>query len=118
MRDYALVAGSAGSILGATTAAAQGGGLLHGAAWVGGHWALATSVFIGVRHLIIRDNWHEDREAVSGLAAATVCAGAVALRNTNRRMIAPAGAVGFLGGFALHYLHRWWLRARLDLAEA
>jgi len=118
MRDYALVAGSTGSVLGATVAAAQGGGMLHGAAWVGGHWAVATSVFIGVRHLILKDNWREDREAVSGLAAATVSAGAVTLRNTNRRAIAPAGAVGFFGGFALHYLHRWWLRARLDWTEA
>jgi hypothetical protein len=118
MLDYALVAGSAGGALGATAAAAQGGALLHGAAWVGGHWVMATSVFIGVRHLMIRDNWREDREAVSGVAAATVCAGAVALRSASRRAIAPAGAVGFFSGFALHYLHRWWLRARLDWAEA
>lgn len=118
VRDYALVSGGGGAVVGATLAAARGGQLLHGATWVGGYWALAASVFVSLRHAILQERWQEDREAVSGIAAATVGAGATTLSGAQRRTVAQTAFLCFLGGFTLHYFHRWWLRARLDWAES
>ena len=115
-RDCALAAGGVGAVWGATVAAAEGGAIPHGAAWVGSRWAAAAAAFIGLRHLILQGDWRNDREAVSAVAAAAVGGGAAALQRAWRRL-RIVSAVSFVTGFGGHYLHRWWLRARLDWIE-
>lgn len=116
IRDYSAVSGACGGIVGLCTAAALDAPLLGGFASVGATWATAAAAFVGVRHVLIHDAWEQDREGVSGIAGATVgCAGAT-LRIGPHVALQAAGA-GFVAGFAGHYLHRLWLRRRLDRLE-
>jgi len=121
MLDWALVAGAAGGLYGATVAALHGGELFRSTLYVGAHWAGAASGFIGVRHLLLQDNWHNDREAISAMSATIVATASLALKGDQRviqRFLKPTILASLFGGFVGHYFHRWWLRQRLDYLEA
>lgn len=113
VRDYSAIAAYLGGTYGAATAAKHGAPLLGGAVWIGGHWVLVTGSFLGIRELLIQDRWERDREGVSGLAAAII-GGGVAAAHLGRRAAAPVSAGCFVGGCALHYAHRWFLRFRME----
>ena len=87
-------------------AARHGSSILIAALWVGGHWVLASSCFLGARELLIQDDWAKDREGVSGMAAA-ITGGGFAGLYVGRKAIPRACAGFFVGGFAMHYAHRW-----------
>ena len=80
--------------------------MLGATVWIGGHWAVASSCFLGVRALLIQDDWANDREGVSGMAAAIV-GGSFAGLHAGRRAALPVSAGCFAAGFTLHYAHRW-----------
>lgn len=67
--------------------------------------------FIGLREVLLQGRWNEDREAVSGLAAAVI-GGCSGLR-AGPQVAARTAMVAFVGGCALHHAHRWWLYARI-----
>ena len=118
LRDYTIFSGTAGGVFGACKGAQRNlpaVAIIGQAAWVGGHWAAATGGFIGIRELLLQGRWEEDREGVSGIAAAAVGSG-MALVHSGPRMAGRAGVGCFVFGCAAHYLHRWWLRARYDYA--
>lgn len=104
--DYGIISGMFGGTYGAMSAARQGSSLLLGTLWVGGHWVVATSCFLGVRTLLIQDDWANDREGVSGMAAAITGAGIAGL-HAGPRAVPRACAGCFVGGFVMHYAHRW-----------
>jgi len=112
IRDYAIVGGSAGALAGAIRRAVLDLPVLEGAAWISVHWAAAAGSFIGLRHLLVRGDWREDREVVSGMAASAVGAGS-ALLHRQPKMMGHMAIYGFFGGCAAHFSHRWWLRWRL-----
>jgi hypothetical protein len=111
-RDYGILVGGGGSIIGACLSTHQHAsafvGALYGAS-VGG--VLAAS-FIGLRHALLQGRFEDDREAVSGLAAGTI---ALTVRTVTAgpRSGAIAGTTWFVGGCVLHHAHRWWLHHRL-----
>ena len=118
VRDYTIFAGTLGGVFGACRGAQRNlpsVAIVGQAVWVGGHWAAATGGFIGVRELLLQGRWEEDREGVSGVAAAAVGSG-MALLHSGPRMAGRAGVASFVCGCSAHYLHRWWLRARYDNA--
>ena len=111
-RDYALVCGAAGCVAGAAQRAAYELPVLAGGVRVGVHWACAAAAFVGLRHVLTRGEWREDREVVSGIAASAVGAGSALMRGQPRQ--APHLAIGgFFGASAAHFAHRWWLRYRI-----
>ena len=106
VRDYGAISGGCGAVYGAMAAARQGVPMLGATVWIGGHWAVASSCFLGVRALLIQDDWANDREGVSGMAAAIV-GGSFAGLHAGRRAALPVSAGCFAAGFTLHYAHRW-----------
>ena len=104
--DYGIISGMCGGTYGAMSAARHGSSVLLGTLWIGGHWVFASSCFLGVRTLLIQDNWANDREGVSGIAAA-ITGGCFAGLHAGRRAVPRACAGCFVGGFAMHYAHRW-----------
>ena len=106
MVDYGILSGICGGTYGAMRAARHGSSTLIAALWVGGHWVLASSCFLGARELLIQDDWANDREGVSGMAAA-ITGGGFAGLYVGRKAIPRACAGFFVGGFAMHYAHRW-----------
>ena len=104
--DYGILSGICGGTYGAMRAARHGSSTLIAALWVGGHWVLASSCFLGARELLIQDDWANDREGVSGMAAA-ITGGGFAGLYVGRKAIPRACAGFFVGGFAMHYAHRW-----------
>lgn len=119
VRDTAIVAGVGGSVSGAVLVYGESASvavMLRGALWAGGHWAIAAAAFVGLRQAMLQDRWQEDREVVSGSAAAFVGAAVGAARGGPRAM-GQSALAGFFGGCALHWLHRHWLRHQLDTIE-
>ena len=104
--DYGILSGICGGTYGAMRAARHGSSTLIAALWVGGHWVLASSCFLGARELLIQGDWANDREGVSGMAAA-ITGGGFAGLYVGRKAIPRACAGFFVGGFAMHYAHRW-----------
>ena len=104
--DYGILSGICGGTYGAMRAARHGSSTLIAALWVGGHWVLASSCFLGARELLIQDDWANDREGVSGMAAA-ITGGGFAGLYVGRKAIPRACAGFFVGGFVMHYAHRW-----------
>ena len=104
--DYGILSSICGGTYGAMRAARHGSSTLIAALWVGGHWVLASSCFLGARELLIQDDWANDREGVSGMAAA-ITGGGFAGLYVGRKAIPRACAGFFVGGFAMHYAHRW-----------
>jgi hypothetical protein len=113
VRDYAIVAGGSGGLLGACLAARHGASMFVSIGLFGGSTAAAASGFIGLRYALLQDRWEEDVEAVSGLAAGAIggIAGGFA---GGARGAARTGMVCFFAGGALHFAHRWWLHWRLS----
>ena len=54
--DYGILSGICGGTYGAMRAARHGSSTLIAALWVGGHWVLASSCFLGARELLIQDD--------------------------------------------------------------
>ena len=104
--DYGILSGFCGGTYGAMSAARRGSSVLLGTLWIGGHWVLASSCFLGVRALLIQDNWANDREGVSGMAAA-ITGSFFAGMHAGPRAVPRACAGCFVGGFAMHWAHRW-----------
>ena len=104
--DYGILSGICGGTYGAMRAARHGSSTLLAALWVGGHWVLASSCFLGARELLIQDDWANDREGVSGMAAA-ITGGGFAGLYVGRKAVPRVCAGFFVGGFAMHYAHRW-----------
>ena len=111
-RDYALLTGAAGSIIGACVAARHDAPMLSSVITVGGGGAALAAGFIGLRHALLQDQWEKDNEAVSGLSAAALGA-TTATFLAGPRAGTNAAFVCFVGGGVLHYAHRWWLHVRL-----
>ena len=111
-RDYALLTGAAGSIIGACVAARHDAPMLSSVITVGGGGAALAAGFIGLRHALLQDQWEKDNEAVSGLSAAALGA-TTATFLAGPRAGTNAAFVCFVGAGVLHYAHRWWLHVRL-----
>eukprot|EP00966_Prymnesium_polylepis_P221332 5120138-Prymnesium_polylepis.1 len=112
LRDNAIVASTCGGTYRAIHAARHGAPIVPSALMTAATWGALSAGFIGLRHLILQERWHEDREAVTGMALGVVGGGYSALAMSPR--IAGHMALGcFFGGCGLHYAHRWWLHYRL-----
>eukprot|EP00965_Chrysotila_dentata_P209398 6185269-Pleurochrysis_carterae.AAC.4 len=114
LRDHAIAYGTVGAVVGMAHRAAHDAPLLGGCVYVGGSWAASAAAFVGIRHALIKGDWKQDREAVSGVAGAIVGAG-VAVVSGNVAMIQRISIAGFMAGFAGHFAHRFWLRYRFDM---
>lgn len=108
--DYGVLSAMCGATYGGMTAARHGSSVLVGSLWIGGHWVLASSCFLGVRALLVQDNWANDREGVSGIAAA-ITGGGFAGLHAGRQAALRVSAGCFVGGFTMHYMHRWCARS-------
>ena len=113
-RDYAIVAAASGGALAAINAGYHGAPVLMNGIKAAALYGAGAASFIGLRHLMLDGRWHEDREGISGLAACLVGG----MFGTLRGGVAQgkrSGAAGLLVGCAGHYVHRWWLHARLHV---
>lgn len=112
VRDYAIVSGAVGGLIGACVAARHEVPILRYTLAVGGGSGTFGGMFIALRHTLLQDRWDLDSEAVSGLTAGTL--GMVAMTMLSGPQAgARAGFICAMGGGILHYGHRWWLHARL-----
>lgn len=111
-RDYAIVSGASGALLGACVATRQHISAFRGAFFVGSCSAVLASTFIGLRHAMTMGDFNQDREVVSGLAAG-VMAFSTRFVIAGPQAGAVAGGMFFVGGCAAHHAHRWWLLWRL-----
>ena len=111
-RDYAIVSGASGGLLGACLSARHHASAVSGALFLGTASGFLSASFIGLRHALIQGDFSQDREAVSGLASGTI---AMAVRTVvaGPKSGATAGAFFFFAGCAGHHAHRWWLHLRL-----
>ena len=112
IRDYGGIFGACGASLRAMHAAAHNAPVVLPALLSGATWAGLMASFIGLRHLIMQEGYHEDREGVTGLALGIVSGGYTAVA-IHPRLTGRAALFGFAGGCGLHYAHRWWLHYRL-----
>jgi hypothetical protein len=113
-RDYALVAAALGGTFQATHAARHDAPILISAARTSFIFGAAAASFIGLRHAMLKGQWEDDREGISGMAAGIV-GGTIATLGWGPRFGSTAGAGCLVAGAALHYVHRWWLHGRLWL---
>ena len=102
-RDYAIVSGASGGLLGACMSTRHHASAMSGALFLGTASGFLGASFIGLRHALIQGDFSQDREAVSGLAAGTI---AMAVRTVvaGPKSGATAGAFFFFAGCAGHHV--------------
>ena len=115
--DYAALTGYAAATVAAAAAAHANTPALPAAAHAAAVYGGATAAFIGVRHYLLRGSkWDQDNEMVSAIAATVVGVPLVVVTSAPRRL-GPSAMLFFGCGYVGHYLHRYWLRYRLDALE-
>ena len=112
IRDYAIVTGTSGGIVGACMAARHEAPLLGSALALGSGFAATATAFLALRHALIQDRWEQDHEVVSGLSAGAT-GGIAGTALFGPRVGSRVALLSSLAGCTLHYGHRWWLHERL-----